>query len=368
MPPLSQKETLALRRAITDRLNQAEKSQIRQGWLQTWLETVPDDQLVDQARIVRAALSDERTWSESVFTLYHLVRNAPAAVSVAVREALMRRVAAKQLTDGKMMAIVREIGEADEATRDRLVAELLTPLEKPSLAGVHTLLVHAVRAAPAEALPAGPLHRGEPAPSIGAQGYTPLALFLARRYFEDELTPEQREIYDGLVREARAILEGGTSAGKTHDPERGWPPALRLAAAAGKDARLSYSRPDSVGTSTRSAITQAVKQLDERGELDRLRVFLQALDDELRRLDVEDALRKKKKEPSSPVACALWRAGEGKKVLFWLARLEDGRYGLLSKIGRRWAWTEGDRDHVLATVPDDRFEAAVMAAADDAGD
>jgi hypothetical protein len=59
-------------------------------------------------------------------------------------------------------------------------------------------------------------------------------------------------------------------------------------------------------------------------------------------------------------AC-LWRGFDGAKVTMWLVRLSDERFALLSKPGARWALTEGDRDAVLATVPDAHFPAAVAA-------
>jgi hypothetical protein len=59
-------------------------------------------------------------------------------------------------------------------------------------------------------------------------------------------------------------------------------------------------------------------------------------------------------------AC-LWRGVDGAKVTMSLVRLSDERFALLSKAGARWALTEGDRDAVLATVPDAHFPAAVAA-------
>jgi hypothetical protein len=45
----------------------------------------------------------------------------------------------------------------------------------------------------------------------------------------------------------------------------------------------------------------------------------------------------------------------------WIARLDDGRHALFHKLGRRWRWSTGPRDDVLAMVPEALFADAVAA-------
>jgi hypothetical protein len=89
------------------------------------------------------------------------------------------------------------------------------------------------------------------------------------------------------------------------------------------------------------------------------------LDEELRRLDVLDALAKRRIAPSSAIKRCLWRGcdSEKGKVTAWLAELQSGNTGYLGKVGRRWAWLEGSRDEMLAHVADDLFAEAAMAVA-----
>jgi hypothetical protein len=95
--------------------------------------------------------------------------------------------------------------------------------------------------------------------------------------------------------------------------------------------------------------------------------LLAATDEELRRLDLVQAVRERcERELDATVVSAVLRSGKSGKVQLWLARLTEGRYGLLWKERARWRWTEGDRDTVLGTVPDAFFEAATTATAEDA--
>jgi hypothetical protein len=380
---LSPREAEALRRSLTERITTTEpRYQID---LLRWLRDLPDDALVEEARVVQAALSDPRTANDGAYALTRLLRRPPSPrLTPALRAALLSRVTRKEITDGVMFRMVDELLDADEETCERRAAELLVPSSRPSFAGAHTVLVHALRAAPTEALPPGPFHRGEPRPFIGSRGYALLGITLARSLARD-LTDFERETCNELVREVLAILEGGPAAGTGLEPPRfDHAPSslslqvLSLLASALKEARLAHTRPDTAGTSMRSVVARTVKWLSRDGP-EPVRAFLITLDEELRRLDVVHALYLKKKTPSAPITRALWRGGTGNKVLYWLALLEGGRapcsqeesvffgghLGLLSKIGSRWTWTEGSRDDVLATIPDDRFEEAVLAAVPD---
>lgn len=63
-----------------------------------------------------------------------------------------------------------------------------------------------------------------------------------------------------------------------------------------------------------------------------------------------------------------WRYGKGTSWNTWhfIAELQtSGRFGLFTWIGGDWSWVEGDRDSLLATVPDDLFERATTGWLDD---
>jgi hypothetical protein len=365
--PLSPREAAALRRSLVQRITAAEENRYRREELVGWLERVPDASLAQEARVAQAALADPRTRAECLFALRTLARHREPRLTPALRAALIDRISRREITDGVMHRMVQELLDADEETYARRAAELLAPPSKPSFAGAHTVLVHALRAAPEEALPPGPFHRGEPRPNIGARGYALLGITLARTVARD-LTELERELCNRLTGEVLAVVEGGPAAGAgleppqlEHAPGSRSALTLSLLGSALREARISHRRPDAAGTSMRSVVARTVRWLAGDGA-EAVRSFLVTVDEELRRLDVVHALFQRKKQPQSPVVRALWRGAAGGKVALWLALLEDGQHGLLSKIGRRWSWTEGSRDDVLATVPDDRFEEAVMAA------
>lgn len=93
--------------------------------------------------------------------------------------------------------------------------------------------------------------------------------------------------------------------------------------------------------------------------------WMELVGDELRRLDTIFAVDESRLVTSAPVDRAIFRgragAGDG-AVATWLARLISGRHGLLWRCGPAWRWLEGERDEVLAHVPDEHFEAAANAA------
>jgi hypothetical protein len=140
---------------------------------------------------------------------------------------------------------------------------------------------------------------------------------------------------------------------------------MGIGRAACAEARGKLRRPDNAGTFARSAAVAAVDLLLQAGGDAAVRSFLEDLDAELRRLDVVHALAVRKKKASSPITHAIHRAVDDSGTpALWLARLENGALGLLGKQQRFWIWSEGGRDEILATIPDEHFERAVMAAKD----
>jgi hypothetical protein len=207
------------------------------------------------------------------------------------------------------------------------------------------------------------VHRGEPEPFIGARNTVRLVVFFARRV--EHLVPKAaKKEFDRLVGLAeKAVTAGraGPSVGQAIDraPMEG---PVAIARSACVEARTTLSRPDMAGGAARPAGVKTVGILLEAEGKDAVRTFLADVDEELRRLDVAHALDLKKKTPTSPIVRAVHRGAEKGKVVLWLAELENSQLGLLSKQGVRWAWNEGGRDEILATIPDVHFERAVMAA------
>jgi len=91
--------------------------------------------------------------------------------------------------------------------------------------------------------------------------------------------------------------------------------------------------------------------------------FAEALDQQMLRLELEEAFSAQTRAPAPAVAAVLWRAGDGDKASIWLVRLASsaGRYGLLLDSPPQRRWLEGTRDDVLASVPDGFFDAATAA-------
>ena len=61
------------------------------------------------------------------------------------------------------------------------------------------------------------------------------------------------------------------------------------------------------------------------------------------------------------IVASLWRGCTGAKVAHCIVRLHSGQLGLIAKTKGRWSWHQGERDDVLATVPDALMEGAVAA-------
>jgi hypothetical protein len=90
--------------------------------------------------------------------------------------------------------------------------------------------------------------------------------------------------------------------------------------------------------------------------------FCRALDEELLRREAIGLVVNKTGEPPPAVRRVVWRGASAREVMVWIAELDpDGRLGLLVRIGEEYLWTTGDRDTVLASVPDQLFAEAVSA-------
>jgi hypothetical protein len=87
--------------------------------------------------------------------------------------------------------------------------------------------------------------------------------------------------------------------------------------------------------------------------------FLEALSNELRRLDVVTLVHRFDLPLQGTIVATAWRARNGSKLSHAIVRLDGDRYGLLAKTKGRWTWVQGTRDDVLASVPDALMESAV---------
>lgn len=329
------------------------------GWL---------DGLSDEARPEALALVDQALAASTrtrVGALALLANSLSASrLDGRARALLLRRAIERRDTMDDAAARAEALQSAPSAEAyDALLAELARDVSGPSLGNAHTLFLYAWRAAPPEAQTATLIHRGEPEPMIGARGAVRVALYTARA-LAHLATADERAIFDDLLAATERALVARehvrSPVEAVAEKKKG---ILTIALAPVREMTLSLHRPDSCGAAARPAMTKAVKLLGERDGAAAVRAFLAGLDEELRRADVLYAIEQREKAPTSPVVRAIWRGvGDKGLVALWCAELADGRFGLLRKEGRRWVWSEGAPDEILAQVPDAHFDAASRAA------
>ena len=137
-------------------------------------------------------------------------------------------------------------------------------------------------------------------------------------------------------------------------------PAPPLRAARGAiavfNALLEGNRPRSVTNLGITAVS-VVETFRLVGETARLADFLRQFELLLHAEEFAASVVSKAKIDIAPrIEAVIWRGADKENLpIAWLVRLAHKHYGLLAKIGRRWTFVEGDKDHVLASVPDDRF-------------
>jgi hypothetical protein len=175
------------------------------------------------------------------------------------------------------------------------------------------------------------------------------ALFARRRPLQYAASGSTIAIGSGSYVEA-GVVEGDT-------------PIMALARAlAAATATLASGIIERVHFGLTTTTTRAIRVLEAlqkaRGTKGLIREFIALLDDKIMELAFRTALNEHAPRATAGVPRdVLWVGG---KPLHWLVRT-DRRYGLLGKIGPRWRFVEGERDEVLATVPDAYFDAAVRA-------
>ncbi len=228
------------------------------------------------------------------------------------------------------------------------------------------------------------LHAGGPALKILAQegpAATSLALWTVETIQHLVPAAEQAALEEGLaqLREVLALRERlvaalppekvrmgegyealSKAAGKLKDPAGESAPLVAVRAALGAFRCLPGGYNERAVSFCGDAVEAAVKALSGEGG-ESVRRYLVELDE--RALALEFAAWASAKGPlQAPPAIrrVLWRGADEKgHPALWVVRLAEGGHGILSKVGRRWAWTQGTRDEVLASVPDAQFAAAV---------
>jgi hypothetical protein len=326
-----------------------------------WLERSEGEALAAAVALIAAVLRAKPSlqWTTLRFIDDNLI--APGlddrARALIVRRMIERRDTSDEAV-GRAAALRAAWGSVDY---EQLVAAA-AEMRGPSLANAHTLFLHAWRAAPPSACRAPTIHRGEPEPSIGARGNVRIALFTAAAVAH-LAKGDERAVFDELVGAVERALVARehvrSDASAIAERRRG---ILTIANAPVTEMSLSLARPDSCGAAARPAVAKAVKLIAEREGQAEAGAFLDRLDDELRRVDVIHALEQRKREPTAPITRAIHRgANSDGEVVLWCAELADGRFGLFRKEGRRWLWSEGPRDEIVALVPDGHFDAVAAA-------
>jgi len=296
------------------------------------------------------------------------LRHRESGVPLAARLALLQRLLDRHITSTGLFERWRALTGTDVALRDAELAELALASPRPSLVGAHQLFLPALRALPIEALPTPPFHHGEATPFIGARGYARFCMFMAR-HFAPTLPSSERRGFDEALAVAAIHAEKRrvptTPALEQATKLAARSPATIAARAAALEARANSNRPDSAGRATQAATTKILEATCAREGAPATRTLLDALDAELRRLDVLCAFEDHGNE-APRVARAVLRGSteedDEPKTVLWLAELEGGAFALLAKPAHRWVLTVGARDEILATVPDRWFDRAVRAA------
>jgi hypothetical protein len=243
---------------------------------------------------------------------------------------------------------------------------------------VHPLLGHALRAVAEEHRPPPPYHLGGPQPFISPVAQAAIGIGCAEQ-MAGWIAPDEREEYDRIVEAARLLFPRRLAwqREKRHPPDvvdTNTATRLYRLANVGRDrpglfplAPLAVSalkaRADLVGAVVRSSTQRVARALEEAGRLAELRDFLTALDRGIVRHECQEAADQHAEAPAPRVERVIWRADRGNGRAGHFIFTVEGRetYGLITKLRGRWRWIDGDRDHVLASLPDALFEAGTAA-------
>lgn len=335
------------RDAYLERIRMLDEELIEDGVrrsLLSWLRLAPPDELSIALELLRTAFdaADHETstmlWLIDRRFLPHLAWLRDMSVT------LLELVWTDAQSDPG--PIIDRLAKADEARRRQILAEL--PVPNRGFHKCHEIFRAAWEVAPRSAHYREPIHRGEPTPELRTRERLELAVFLANR-LAPRLTAWEAAFAAAMARARKALAEPPVKKAYSPRPVAQDPPALL-------DETIEQYLQQPKGAGSSWAVRLLAETTTRHQPSPEAREFLQALDEELRRLDVVRAFGAKGKSVS-PVVSAIYRAEN-----LWFARLADGNYALLFKRGRRATWVRGGHDEVLASVPDEHFEHAVAAA------
>jgi len=262
------------------------------------------------------------------------------------------------------------------------------PLRRVPGAGL--ILGAALLALDAELRPGPPHHLGGPAPRLGDEQKLRVALWLAREIEATAPMPDRRLVgrllppvaafvaaprrasrdvpYEGAIdalpveeQALRRELESPTLAAPG---ESAWVVIARRAASA---ALAFFDRRNEhitrlVMEAARLAAELHASGAASTGAIPDAATFCRALDDELLRQECAARVAETTGQPPPEPWRVLWRSTVSGEVSAFIAALEPGdKFGLLAEIGGHPQWIVGDRDAVLASVPDERFGEATEA-------
>jgi hypothetical protein len=221
---------------------------------------------------------------------------------------------------------------------------------------VHRILGKAMRQVDATAWPAWG-HGGGPLIVLSSRAQVRVGIDLAAHVDRQFAMDDQARACVELAREAvdlRDVPPAELRKGlllKAHATAKSDGASLRFAKLVLRAAKnLLFAAPsasNAAGTAIETAVAMHVETIDDVTE------FLRAVDQALMRYELRGFLDDKQLVATSPILNVIARAPTtDHKLGCVLATLEDGQFGLYTKLRARWEWHEGDLATMFATVPD----------------
>lgn len=294
----------------------------------------------------------------SVDALTSWLRVSQGGLDRPMRAAVVRLTAQKLKTFAAVGTLIESWNAGSAEARLALQQEWIDAPVAPT-GSAHGLYMAAAREVDAAALPKTAVHGGAPTPKPLAPGYLEVGLLLLRELRGDASPAEQKEI-DAVLAQLETVTKVTIGSLPPNATRTSVP--LRVLNMVCNEARTVFRAPDKVGSALRPGVKLVAQSM--KGDVERQRRFLRALDAELVRLDAIASLSRLDRHTSAAVLACPWRGVVEGKVKLWLMRLAGERYALLYKPKHHWDVLEGDRDSVLASVPDALFPGAIAALID----
>jgi hypothetical protein len=248
----------------------------------------------------------------------------------------------------------------------------LTPKQEEKLeayGNAAPLLVAVLEAMPDTLHPDQPFYGGGPPPKVDAARYVEAVVWVATKV-KPHVEAADRAEFDRRVGLAKQQLKLGrkdkTITRELLEGSRGNSSKvpLKIAAWTCHEAHNWIARPIYAGGAARPAARQlGALILKKQGE-EAAAQYLVDVEDLCVHLEAMYMLENHELAPSSKPTRTLWRGSAGDKAVGWILELANTQLALISKIGKRWTLTEGDRKFVLAHLPDDQLDGAAKATDD----